>query len=805
MTLFALSFSAVLAAQTVSIKDNASLQPIEKAYVYYKPSTAGTTIAGVYSNVRGEATLSGTPTDSIVVLHASYGRQAFLSTAVATANNQILMTPRSLMLNEVVFSVNKTEEKQAEVPYAMTVIGARDVAALNPQTSADMLSNSGQVFVQKSQMGGGSPVLRGFESSRVLLVVDGVRMNNAIYRAGHLQDVITIDPNMLDRTEVLFGPSSVMYGSDALGGAMLFYSRQPKLSTTDKVSLNAGAYLRFSSANNEQTGHLDFNIGGKRWASLTSFTRSSFGDLRQGARGIPYQGDFGWCKNYVMTDANGKDSMYVNEDQLVQKFTGYSQIDVMQKFLFQPNDRVSHLVNIQYSTSSDVPRYDRLQQYSGNTLRFAEWYYGPQNRLLASYTLGLNASERKLYNTARFIVAAQKIDQDRISRRFNNKKRTRQEEDVMVYSFNGDLKKIINAKNDLYYGVELTYNDVTSTATKTHIQTGVEEKSDTRYPDGGSSMTTAALYVTHSFRINDKLMLSEGLRMSYVQLKSSFVDTTFFAFPFTDIAQTHLAPSGTIGLVWNACSIFRVHGNISTAFRAPNVDDLTKVFESVAGTLIVPNEDIKPEMTIGGELGGALTLNGGARLEANWFYTSLRNAMVVRPFTYNGSDSIVYDGSPSAVVAMQNVDNAFIYGYNLLFSADFNDHFGFRATYNYTYGRYNDTKNDTLLPLDHIPPVFGMGELVYRAKKIESAVYVRYNGWKRIADYSPSGEDNLSQATAYGMPAWATVNFRASYRVNKNFGINAAVENITDRNYRHFASGVSAPGRNFIVTLRGNF
>ncbi|MGL4598743.1 MAG: TonB-dependent receptor, partial [Bacteroidia bacterium] len=449
--------------------------------------------------------------------------------------------------------------------------------------------------------------------------------------------------------------------------------------------------------------------------------------------------------------------------------------------------------------------YDRLQQYSGNTLRFAEWSYGPQNRLLASYTLNLNSNERKLYNNARFIVAAQKIDQDRINRRFGNLFRSRQSEDVVVLSFNADFKKNIGEKHDLYYGADFNYNDVTSTATRTHILTGASQKSDTRYPDGGSSMTTAALYATHTFRINDKWILSEGIRLSYVQLDALFTDTTFFVFPFKDISQQHLAPSGTLGLVWNPSAKLHIHGNISTAFRAPNVDDLTKVFESVAGTLIVPNNTIKPETTIGAEIGAALLLNGGARLETNWFYTSFRNAMVVRPYTYNGLDSIIYDGAPSAIVAMQNVDNAFVYGFNVLLSADFNDHFGFRATYNYTYGRYNDTQNDTLIPLDHIPPVYGMSELVYRAKKIESAVYVRYNGWKRIADYSPSGEDNLVQATAFGMPSWATVNFRASYRITKNFGVNAAVENIMDRNYRNFASGISAPGRNFIVTLRGNF
>ncbi|NJN34367.1 MAG: TonB-dependent receptor plug domain-containing protein [Saprospiraceae bacterium] len=71
--------------------------------------------------------------------------------------------------------------------------------------------------------------MRGFEASRVLLVVDGVRMNNLIYRSGHLQNAITVDQNMLDRVEVLFGTASTVYGSDALGGVVHFFTKKPLL------------------------------------------------------------------------------------------------------------------------------------------------------------------------------------------------------------------------------------------------------------------------------------------------------------------------------------------------------------------------------------------------------------------------------------------------------------------------------------------------------------------------------------------------------------------------------------------------
>ena len=103
-------------------------------------------------------------------------------------------TLREKTLEGVVISANKWEQKLNEVPNKIVKINKNDILRNNPQTSADLLGQSGNVFIQKSQLGGGSPMIRGFATNRVLLVADGVRMNNAIYRSGNLQNVISIDP-----------------------------------------------------------------------------------------------------------------------------------------------------------------------------------------------------------------------------------------------------------------------------------------------------------------------------------------------------------------------------------------------------------------------------------------------------------------------------------------------------------------------------------------------------------------------------------------------------------------------------------
>ncbi|MBA3705579.1 MAG: TonB-dependent receptor plug domain-containing protein, partial [Bacteroidetes bacterium] len=402
-----------------------------------------------------------------ILLYTISGLFAITATNAQTNPPNDTTTLKLINLNEVIFSANKAEEKKSDVPYNIDVITSKTIALENPQTAADMLANTGNVMVQKSQAGGGSPIIRGFEANRVLIVVDGVRMNNAIYRAGHLQDVITLDASMLDRTEIVYGPSSVIYGSDALGGVMHFYTKKP-LFGDDKMNFKLNSFLRYSSANQEKTGHVDFNLGFKKLASLTSISYSDFDDLRTGNGRNPNP-DFGRCYYYVGENWNGKaDSTFRNKDSNIQKRSGYSQVDILEKLAFKASDNVEIGLNLQYSTSSNINRYDRLTESgSGGNLKFAEWYYGPQNRLLAALYANIK-SDGKLFDNLRITGAYQMIEQERVSRRFstnytttsNNNKRTSQLENVGVTSLNADFRKNVKEKHELSYGLEFVNNSV---------------------------------------------------------------------------------------------------------------------------------------------------------------------------------------------------------------------------------------------------------------------------------------------------------------------------------------------------------
>ena len=272
-------------------------------------------------------------------------------------------------------------------------------------------------------------------------------------------------------------------------------------------------------------------------------------------------------------------------------------------------------------------------------------------------------------------------------------------------------------------------------------------------------------------------------------------------FPFNPVMeQDNTAVNGNLGLVYVTDNGFRFSTNLSTGFRAPNIDDLTKLNDSNSTDqlIIVPNPDLKPENAYNAELSVGKTFGDFLKIDITGYYTLLADAFVVRPSLYNGQDSILFDGTLSAVNAMQNASKATIYGFEGNILAKLSKSLSFQSTLTYTYGKVNDEN----VPLDHIPPVFGLTSVKLDMSRFTAEFYARYNAWKHIEYYSPSGEDNEAYATADGMPAWFTLNLKAAYQINRYVGLQAGVENILDKHYRNFASGISAPGRNVFVTLR---
>ena len=730
-------------------------------------------------------------------------------------------------LDEIVVSGSKFAEKKKNIVQRIDIIHAKTIAKTNAQNMGDLLASSGNIFVQKSQQGGSSPVIRGFEASRVLLIVDGVRMNNLIYRSGHLQNVITVDQNILETVEILNGPASTLFGSDALGGAVHMISKKPLLAgDTNQSIFKTNAFARYASANKEQTIHADVNVGGKKLASLSSFTYSDFGDARIGSNDKKGFEKFGTRPLYIQPHSQQYpyDTILNNQNDRIQKFSGYKQFDFTQKFLFQPNESVSHSLNIQLSTSSNVPRYDRLQDIKGGALRFATWHYGPQERKLLSYQLNIK-SKKGPFEAYRATASYQDIEESRITREYKRYDRldTRIERVKVAGLILDAIKKF--KKDEITTGIDIQINDLSSNANRKNIITNEISKLDTRYPDGKNSMNYAAAYLQHIHKfIPNKLILNEGLRVQFVSLRSSIIDNSFFRLPVTEARQDNSSFTGNIGIAYHPTTKTSLKFGYASGFRVPNIDDLSKIFESntAAKQVVIPNTNIKPEYTNSLDLSFSQRISNFAVLEGSLFFTHFSNAIVKAPYQLNGLDSIDYNGIRAGVMANQNVNNANIRGANFMLTVQFNKQLSMVNSFNTIKGlfRLNSNmaayiyelqpnnsyamvkRNVSSKPLDHIPPNYGKVSVQYESSQLFAEIFMMYNGWKKLDQYNPDGEDNAQYATPVGSPSWQTINFRMAYDIHPNMKMQFALENMMDINYRFFASGFSAPGRNAFLSLR---
>ncbi len=716
----------------------------------------------------------------------------------------------SKKLQDVIIYANKFPTLSKNI--IQRVVFLTDKVLIQQQANtADILTASGQVFVQKSQAGGGSPVVRGFEASRVLLMVDGVRMNSAIFRAGHLQNIITVDNMILDRVEINYGPSSTLYGSDALGGVVNLFTKQPQLYISNLAAnkavwkTNGNLVYRYGNGQNEHRQHVDINIANHKWASLTSFTNSNFGDMRQGNKRWSAYPDFGKRLFYVVreynTDVVKDNTASVN----IQKLSGYNQTDLLQKVLFKPNEQTSHLLNIQLSQSSNINRYDRLTETNNGLPVYAEWYYGPQLRNMFGYKF----AKEKLqgyFQTVAVNVNSQHLEESRISRKFKSNNKDYRFEKVDLFGLNLDLLHE-DASGDLHIGVESYYNQVGSTAYRNHLLTNLRSAIATRYSEGPTNMANYAVYAQHTKFLKGNWVLNTGMRLNNVQLNAHFKDSSLMHLPFTEAKQNNTSLTGNLGLAYNGADGLRVSFGASSGFRAPNVDDLTKVFDTRTGYVVVPNREIQPEYTYNIELNLAKTTELYS-IGASFFFTRFKNALVVDKFKWNNASAIVYEGVLSEVFAMQNKAIANVYGFNVNSTVNLSPKTILAATYSYTKGRYTNKEVNGLnaeKPLDHIPPAYGRVGLKQDLKKFTAELFTVFNGWKRIKEYSTSGEDNQMYATADGMPGWQIWNINTSYQPSKKINLSFQIENIADLNYRYFASGISALGRNYVLQARYSF
>ncbi len=471
-----------------------------------------------------------------------------------------------------------------------------------------------------------------------------------------------------------------------------------------------------------------------------------------------------YLRPFYVQRQDSTDVIIENENPRVQVPSGYNQLNVMQKFRYAPNKRWNLEYGFHWSETSSFDRYDRHIRYRNGLPRYGEWYYGPQKWMMNALNIS-HRGENAVYDEMSLRLAQQFFEESRVSRDFNDLERQTRIENLYAYSGNLDFVKSIGKRHKLFYGLEVVWNDVRSLGVDENLTTVVEFEGASRYPR--SDWSSYGVYVSDQYRVHPKVTLNGGLRYNHFLLNASF-DTTFYPFPFTEAQLNNGSLTGSFGLVYRPEKSWVISANFGTAFRAPNVDDMGKVFDSEPGAVSVPNPDLEAEYAYNVDVSIAKVIADVVKLDLTGYYTILTNALVRRDFTLNDSDSIVYDGELSRVQAIQNAAMARVYGLQAGVEIKLPKGFGISSDFNWQVGR-EELADGATGPSRHAAPWFGTTRLTYRYKTFMLELNSQYSGEvkhtnmpeeEKAKDFIYASDEN---GNPYA-PSWHTINFKASYQ-----------------------------------------
>ena len=724
-------------------------------------------------------------------------------------NDTLYLESEIFQLENVVVSATRWKQNYTSVSQAISIIEPEVIERRQPQTMADALGLSGKVFIQKSQQGGGSPMIRGFATNRLLYSVDGIRMNTAIFRSGNIQNVINLDPFSMQRTEILFGPSSVMYGSDAIGGVMSFETLTPEfaLDSLRKVFnpiVSGNAVIRGTTANNERTGHFNVQLGWNKWAWLGSISRYRYDHLRQGSNGPD-----DYVKNYYVDDWEGTfqplndepvpDKIVEQSDPLLQIPSGYDQWNTLQKIRWQPTDGMDVQYTFQYSETSNYGRFDRHLRLQDGLPRYAQWDYGPQGwkMHLLSLKMGGNTNGA-MYDQLVIKGANQQFWESRISRNFGELSIEKQNELIQANSIHIDAIKWLNERMLLSYGVEWVQNKVNSEAHVRQLSTDASKAGLPRYPD--ATWTSSAAFLHSDIQINTTTKVQAGVRYNTYHIDAQFGDSDRLDTQLFETANLRdRAVVGSFGLISRPNNDWVLKLNLGTAFRSPNVDDMGKIFDSEPGAVTVPNPNIMAEYAWNIDAGVVHRVINGLKLELNAYWTHLENAMVRRDFELNGQTTILYQGIISRIQAIQNAAYAQVYGLQWSLDAQLNNRWLLTTRMNLQKGE-EELDDGSISPSRHVAPYFGESSLTYEYNSWSGSLIHRFQGTKSHSQMAVTEREKIelyaldAEGLAYA-PSWGVWNLVGKYEFTDWGNILLQLENLTDQRYRPYSSGISAAGR----------
>lgn len=723
------------------VVDDASGQPVANAAIEL-PDAAPTLTSGAH----GAAAAPLPPGDHWTLRVSAEGFTPTVVTITRTTPMPVTvrLQARAVWLSErVVVTAGRTSEPLADVPRAVSVVTSEDLERRLPSTTPDALMESAGVLVQKTNLGAGAPYVRGLVGNQILVLVDGVRLNNATSRFGPNQYLGTIDPDALASIEVVRGPGSVLYGSDAIGGVVHLMTRQPEFSAggwqrsiDGRASLSAGAV--------EQGGRLGGALAGPRVAVRGGLSAHHFADLRAGG----------------------------NRGTLTP--TGYAEVaaDAGVAVRLAP----AHLLTatIQTHQQNDVPRWDQVAQRG-----FARYAFDPQTRQLVA--LRYAAQALGWADTASATLSVQRTEERRRIQRGASTIDTTETDRVRTVGLALDASKRVGRQWQLQAGAEFYADQVASARVDLDTRTGVGLNRRGLYPDGASA-SSAAMFGRGVWRYG-RVRAEAGARYSAFSVSAS--DAAF--------QHLELQPSAWVGQGGASLRLTGetlLFGSLAQSFRAPNIDDLSTLGRFDSG-IEVPSAHLSPERGLTSEA-GLRVRRRSATATVVAFRTTLNDLIDRVRATYEGAAT--FDGQ--AVFQKSNVGEARITGWETEFEWLPRRDVVVTAHATMTTGQAL-TRNE---PMRRIPPPNGGLSARWTPRAaMWAGVSTR---WARRQDRLSSGDLADHRISPTGTPAWLTVDAFGALPLGRSTSLVVGVRNLFDGLYRVHGSGIDAPGRTVWVALR---
>lgn len=733
-------------ALVVTVRSSATNAAVPAARVHVD----GTAVSG-RTDQDGRTVLTGLPSGPALVRVSAEGFHTLESAVLMQAAEVVLdvaLTPGLIRADEtVIVAASRTERVETTLPRSTTIIGLGVLEERAARTAPEILQDQSGGWVQRTNHGGGSPFVRGLVGNQVLVLIDGIRLNNATFRLGPNQYMNTIDAFGLERVEVLRGSGSVAYGSDAVGGVVNLITPKPVLSPAGRT-VGGSLATRLAGQGMEASVRGEGFVSSTRMAARAGVTYRAFGDLVAGG-------------------SLGKEAP-----------SAYDEADVDASALWAPRPTTRVTAVFQNVHQSDVPRYDQVAQRG-----YSVYSFDPQVRRLGYVELDQRVGRRWLEGV-RVTASWHRSEEGRVRRRQNSVMETREADVVSTAGLSADLRGRPSSWFSWNGGIEVYDDDVRSWRRDTNLSSGTAVALRGLYPDGATRLSTAA-FVMGTFQAG-RAVIDVGSRYTRDDVRAD--DRTF--------GEASLAPDAVVSSVAVAYPLMPgavVFASVAQAFRAPNIDDLSTLGPFDFGIEVPPGE-LAPERSVAFEAGLKLAT---ARLagSVSAYRLNLQDLIDRERTTFNGSPTL----EGQQVYRRANLDAAYVRG----IEADIEwrattslSVFAFGST---TYGRQEAAD----IPLRRIPPangLVGVRQHWSRGPWIETTVRLA-----RTQDRLAPGDLSDHRIPAGGTPGWVTANLSGGMPIGRAVTLVGGLANVFNEAYRIHGSGIDSPGRHLWLSAAVRF